>query len=223
MPDPAGKSKFEVLQMSSTLHSCSYFAALPSVLTKNVEPLVPVDILASVHTYILDGFHCETAQNVAEWFLIWVFSANEHGVMRWGWVANRSNMERKMLRGEFSKVKINIAAQMTECCMDQWYGLNDTRVQYQEIYEDFWADVEGKTSISIVITGANKPPWALNGHSAGSSTDPLTQHLNSAHRRQQESIMGVCACACVCMFVLVHWKANPLHACLGGNSTPTSH
>lgn len=52
--------------------------------------------------------------------------------------------------------------------------------------------LKAKAPISIVITGANKHPWALNGHSAGSSTDPLPQHLNSAHRRQQESTMGVC-------------------------------
>lgn len=71
MPDPAGKSILEVLQMSSALHAYSYIAALPSVVTINVESVVPFEVLVSVHTYILNGFHCESAQNLpGEWFLM---------------------------------------------------------------------------------------------------------------------------------------------------------
>lgn len=78
--------------------------------------------------------------------------------------------------------------------------------------------LNAKASISIVITGANKLPWALNGHSARSSTDPLPQHLNSARRRQQESTMGVCVCVCDFLLVQTHF----MHV-QGRNNTPASN
>lgn len=81
MPEPVGKSKSEVLQMSSAVHACSYIAALPSVLTNNVEPVMPVAVLVSTHTYILDGFHCECSESTGR-MIPCVISAKEHGIMR---------------------------------------------------------------------------------------------------------------------------------------------